>query len=427
MSKSDRVTDALDDVLARLRQGEARERCLARHPDLTAELTPLIDAYAQLTAVPSAPTLPAARVASRRQQFLNTASQMQTEAVSRNPAQRLVGQILDVFNPRKEKPMLMILVARMAVAIIMLFGAFGGITLTANASLPDSPMYGIKLLIEDAQLNMAPTAVAKAELSITFASERAKEIVSLARADHAISDAVLTRLNVQTTDALHITSRTRDQDMTRLLEKMRAMLQLNEQTLEQTRERASEQAQDALRKAVQTMTQARLQAEAGLADPAGFQHGQEGTQPSQQPTPHGSATPGAQPSAMPNHTVTPHATALQNTPGPNGTPHSTARPEPSQTPGGGQPSVTSQPGNGPGPQTTPGSGAPNPTSQPTPNPGDGNGPTPQPTPGSGGHGQTPQPTSSPGDGNGPGPQSTPQPQPTSPPGNGGGGNGGGKP
>ncbi len=71
----------------------------------------------------------------------------------------------------------------LAAATLMLSG--GGVLAASSASLPDSPLYGIKLAVEDIQLMLTPTAELKTTLYAQRADRRIGEIISLARAGNA--------------------------------------------------------------------------------------------------------------------------------------------------------------------------------------------------------------------------------------------------
>ncbi len=379
------LTDALDDVLARVAAGESLESSLARYTScgMAVELTALVQARAHLSALDPAPALPTDALAARRRQFFASARAHKRHPTSANPLQRLAVWLWPMRPAGR--PALMTGLASAAMAFVLVLGIAGGTLTAAQSSLPDSPLYGIKLAVEDARLNLAGDPSQQAMLSLSFASERAREMERLAVANRPIENRVSQRLDNQLENALDAASRAPEHEMLRLLDKVQAMAQAQERALAQARANAPREArsQDALREAEQAMAQARRQAHAGLADPGAFRnrtrHEQGAPVP---PSPEATATP-QPPTPTPAAQLT-ATTEATGTPQPSRTPQASVTPQRNQV-------ATGQPTSAPGPQATV-------TPQQI-------GPGPQPTAGSTGPG--PQPTDRPGDGPGGGDGSGP--------------------
>jgi len=375
------LMDALDDVLARVATGESLEGCLARYPDLAVELTALMQARAHLSVLVPAPALPVDALAARRRQFLSTARTYKRQTVPVHPLRRFMAWMWPAQHTGR--PAFVPVLARVAIAFVLVLSILGGTVAAAQSSLPDSPLYSIKLAVEDARLNLTRDPLQQATLSLSFASERTREIERLAIAHRPISNQVSLRLQNQLEAALSDAARAPEPEMLHLLTQVRATAETQERALAQAQVNALREAstQDALRLAEQAITQARQQAEFGLADPNAFRnrsHRNQGAPVQPTPLPEATATPQPPTStAVPQLTATLEATV---TPPPSHTPQASVTPQRNQA-GTGQP-----PTSVPGPQVT---GTPQQT-----------GPGPQPTPGQGGPG-TP-PTIGPGEGSGPG-------------------------
>ena len=380
------LADALDDVLARVAAGESLESCLLRYPDWAAELVALVGARDRLSALAPVPAVPADTLAARRRQFLTTARTYKRQVVSVHPFQRFMAWVRPVqrIGPSAQRTGRLALVpalARVAIAFVLVLSIAGGTVVAAQSSLPDSPLYGIKLTAEDTRLKLARDPSQQVTLAMAFASERTREMEQLAIANRPVGNLVSLRLENQLDSALSAAARAPEPEMLRLLDQVRATAETQERALAQAQVNALREpgTQDALRQAEQAITQARQQAESGLADPNAFRNRYRHEQSVPvQPTSEATATP--QP---------PTPTALAQ---PTATLEATVTPPPSHTP---QASVTSQhnqagtgqpPTSVPGPQIT---GTPQPT-----------GPGPQPTPGQGVPG--PQATDKPGGGPSPG-------------------------
>lgn len=373
------LMDALDDVLARVAAGETLEESVARYPGLAVELTGLIRARERLGALPPAPALPADALAARRRQFLSTARAYKRQTTSANLLRRIQAWVWPA--PRAGQPVLLPIAARAAIALVLVLSLVSGTVAAAQSSLPDSPLYRVKLTVEDARLNLARDPGQRAALSLSFAGERIREMERLAIAQRSISSQVSLRLQNQLEAALSGAARAPEPEMLRLLEQVRSTTQAQERALSQVQVNAPREAgtQDALRQAGQTVAQARQQAESGLADPNAFRarYRRQQSMPAQ-PTPEATATPRPPaPTALAQPTATWGATSTLR---PSDMPPVTVTPQRSQA-GTGQP-----PTSAPGPQVTR-------TPQQT-------GPGPQPTAGQVGPG--PQATDKPVDGSGPG-------------------------
>ncbi len=375
------LSDALDDILARHAMGEPLEACLARYPDLASQLKGLVEARERLNVLAPPPALSATSVAERRRQFLAAAREAKPQAVSDGTFQRLIRWILPIR--RKEQPMWIPAFARVALVFMIVLSVLGGTAAAAQASGPDSPLYGVKLAIEDARLSLTSDPTQQATLALTFATERSREIERMVVSNQADSGQVQQRLQAQLELALRNAARASQSETLRLLEQIRAMTQTQERVLTQAQVRASTRTQETLRLALQIMAQTRQQAEAGLADPNVFRNRyrhREGEPTQPPPTPGSTTTPSpstppatvtAAPTHQPTRTPYPSVTPQRQQTGPGqpptGTPGSHATVTPQQT--------------GPGPQPTPGQG----DSTPRPTPGQG-GPGSQPTAGPGGGG-----------------------------------------
>ena len=63
-----------------------------------------------------------------------------------------------------------------AAVLVLTIGIGGGATVASASAMPESPLYGIKRLTERARLALTPSETLRAELLLTFAGERAREL-----------------------------------------------------------------------------------------------------------------------------------------------------------------------------------------------------------------------------------------------------------
>jgi hypothetical protein len=301
---------------------------------------------------------------------------------------------------RKERSPMFSALATIALIVSLVLGGGGATIAAAQSSLPDQPLYGVKLWSEDIRLGLATEPQSELQIMLDLMNRRAEEIQTQALAGSEISDAVQTRYQNQIEQAIRLAVGLPDDQAVLVLERVRQVMQEQKQTMIQTAMQSEPKVQAALLR-IQEMTQERLQwVEQGLEDPLRLreqlrQREQFGNQ-DQQITP------------VTDQPAQTEETTSGRNPWVDGTP----------TPGSGY-----GPGNGDGDclnctPTGSGNGGNNPWTTGTPTPGSGYGPGPGPDA---------TVTCTPGAGYGPGgkPTEAGSNQQENIPGEGGNGNGGG--
>jgi hypothetical protein len=160
MKKSSQFENILDECLERLIKGETVEQCLESYPEQALELEPLLRTT-QATREAVAIT-PRADFKARARYEFRSALYAEVSQKTRS---------LSVFKRGW-------VVALMVIGILLVSG--GGTALAAGNSMPDSPLYRVKLATEQVQLALTPSDVGKAELCAAFADRRLVEIIYLA-------------------------------------------------------------------------------------------------------------------------------------------------------------------------------------------------------------------------------------------------------
>jgi hypothetical protein len=161
MKKSPEFDIILDECLQHLIEGESIEACLSRYPEHAAELGPLLrTARETLRAVDIRP----------RPEFRQRAVYQFQNAIREMPAKERRDSFFIL------KPWL---VAVIAVVVVLLAG--GGTVAAASNSLPDNPLYSVKLATESVRVALTPSALGKAELHARFADKRVDEIIEMAQ------------------------------------------------------------------------------------------------------------------------------------------------------------------------------------------------------------------------------------------------------
>ncbi len=159
----------LAECLERVIQGEDIESCLRSYPEQAAELKPLLQTALAARSASCIQPSPEFR-ARARYQFRHALEQAATKQQRRRPG---FGWM-----------------PRWATALLLVLGvltAGGGTVAAAGYSMPDSPLYPVKLATEQVQLGLTRSEVGKAELQMELADRRVNEIVYLANKGDARS------------------------------------------------------------------------------------------------------------------------------------------------------------------------------------------------------------------------------------------------
>ena len=159
MKKDTEFDDILNECLERLLvKGETVEQCLASYPERAAELKPLLEMALATKKVSAIQPRPEFRARARYQ--LSSALQ---STKSKRP---FLG-----WQPRWMT----------AIAIVLALLLAGGGTVAAAAnSMPDEPLYPVKIASEQAQLVLTPSTQGKAELYARLVDKRVAEIIYVA-------------------------------------------------------------------------------------------------------------------------------------------------------------------------------------------------------------------------------------------------------
>jgi hypothetical protein len=155
-----------------LLEGESLEQCLERYPEQAAELKPLLETA--LEAREASSIKPRADFRARARYQFHSALKETAEARS--------GSSWGWF-PRW---------ATVAAIVLVLVLAGGGTVAAAEGSMPDSPLYSVKLATEQVRLTLTTSQMGKAGLCAELADRRVAEIAYMAEKGDAEQVEVLT-------------------------------------------------------------------------------------------------------------------------------------------------------------------------------------------------------------------------------------------
>ncbi len=161
--KDKEFDNILDECLERiLTRGETIEQCLESYPEQSAELEPLLQT-ALLTKRASA-IKPRPEFRERARYQLRSALQEMEEKRERRP-------FFFGWQPRW---------ATAVIVVLVFLLASGGTVAAAGNSMPDEPLYPVKLATETVRLTLTPSALGKAELYVKLVDKRVEEIIKMA-------------------------------------------------------------------------------------------------------------------------------------------------------------------------------------------------------------------------------------------------------
>jgi hypothetical protein len=289
--------DTLDAALEAVKD-EPVTAVLNRYPNQAETLAPLLMAAEKVmdwqTAVPPTPN-PSWQTADRAA-FLAQVEQLPETAVSTSPFLRLKGWLTQTRAAlrnrqvqKEHKPMNAIF-ARVAATVAVIISLGSGTVALANDSLPETPLYPVKLILEDTRMAMANNPVEQASLQMSLAQVRLQEMTQLTQAGDEIDEPLVSRLETHLQQALQLAAQTDETDLVGLLTQMQTMLQNEQQTMTQQ----GDPAQAMFGSVTQILNQYQERVQAGLDDPPMFRwrHSQN---PDRDPTcpqgdcePHGS-------------------------------------------------------------------------------------------------------------------------------------------
>ncbi len=159
--KNREFDNILNECLERLLvKGESLEQCLARYPGQAAELKPLLETA--LAAREASAIQPRPDFKARAMYQFRAALQERTARKSRTSWG---------WFPRWATVM--------AIVLVLVLGG-GGTVAAADSSMPDSPLYSVKLATEQVRLTLTPSQMGKARLCAQLADRRVAEIAYMA-------------------------------------------------------------------------------------------------------------------------------------------------------------------------------------------------------------------------------------------------------
>jgi len=162
MKKPDEIDNILNECLERIMSGESMEKCLEEHPEQAEIIKPLLE---------TALGIKAAVDITPRPEFRQRAGLEFQEALRTMKPQKKSG----AFSFRRWW-------VSVLAGIVAIMALGGGTVAASSNSLPDEPLYRVKIAAEDVRVALTFSEKSKAELYAKFADRRIDEIIVMAEA-----------------------------------------------------------------------------------------------------------------------------------------------------------------------------------------------------------------------------------------------------
>ena len=169
---SRKFDSALDDCLNLLRAGASISDCLARYPEHTEELRPLLALASGVRAVPTPRPDPVA-VHANRQRMLAAARAAAARRRGRGWAR--LARPWTSLGGNRVRPLFQAAITLAAVVLLVGLAA-GALFALAADSLPGQALYPVKRFGEDARLHMTLDSARRQELRSEYLTERRREV-----------------------------------------------------------------------------------------------------------------------------------------------------------------------------------------------------------------------------------------------------------
>ncbi len=135
--------------------------------------------------------------------------------------------------PRKENYKMSTL-GTILLVLTLIVGGSGFTAVSAQASLPDSALYPVKILTEEIQFGLTINPEAKWQLSLVRTEQRMQELRTMLTNGLVPSETVMLRLNTQMEQTIRLATGLADSQATTALTQTQSRLEIQEQLMLQT-------------------------------------------------------------------------------------------------------------------------------------------------------------------------------------------------
>ena len=208
-----------------------------------------------------------------RARFLAEARYHQ-KTVSTNPFQRLIKWIsyqlnmvaLNLNTFRKEHSIMFSAISSIVLVFAVLLGGSGLTAYAAQDSLPDEPLYSVKLFIEDARYSLTSDPEAQVDLLVSFTNNRVDEAVALTQQGKDIGEDLIESVQAKLQTMLQLAASMDGEGTEGALQHIRTHLITREQLMTMLGQPEDEDVDPTLEQLQARLENTRRLAEAGLED-----------------------------------------------------------------------------------------------------------------------------------------------------------------
>jgi hypothetical protein len=194
-----------------------------------------------------------------RAAFLKKAHEIRvTETTKRRPIGWMQSIQSDFFSHRKERNPMLGTLGTIMLIVALIFGGSGITVAAAQTSQPDQLLYNVKLLSENALLDLTSNPESQFNLALEYETRRAEEIQTMLLAGEVPSEEVRTRYQTQIEQAIRLALNLSDDQVIKAFEQIQLRLQTQQETLAQLRLNSNANAEGALLQ-IRSMVQERIQ------------------------------------------------------------------------------------------------------------------------------------------------------------------------
>ncbi|MFN2138202.1 MAG: DUF5667 domain-containing protein, partial [Candidatus Promineifilaceae bacterium] len=170
---------------------------------------------------------------------------------------------------KEPRPMIGLLV-KAALIVTILFSSLGGTAVLSASTLPGSPIYPVKLMLEEARLSMTGDPANQANLHLAFAQDRAEEMAALAALGRTPNEAMAANFQAHWRGALAAAAELPDEELAPLMTRVQAQIQEQEQLLQQAQAGAAARVRQRLTVMAGLLAEIEAAAELAQGDPDAF-------------------------------------------------------------------------------------------------------------------------------------------------------------
>jgi hypothetical protein len=272
-----KFADILDAALAQQSASRSLDQILETYSVQKEQLRPLLETALALDSIRPVELPVQLDLVADRRAFLQGIAHLEIDPVSPSLLERInrwITAVIPLYSIKqlfqiKEKRNMSAMLANIILIISILIASAGGTVALANDSLPDSPLYPVKLAVEQIQIGLLADPGKIAARHLVLAQNRSQEILRLAQGGEIPEDNTVRKLQEQYNLALQYAAQLGEAEMLGILTQAQYMIQ------EQLREMVQEQSQlkehpDPLGETIRFLEQIQTRVRAGLDDPAAF-------------------------------------------------------------------------------------------------------------------------------------------------------------